>query len=196
MKGIYIMKVVLTCLIVYFFALGILLIGIGCNKEKEQPPSKRAQWDSQVEKWNNRGYRVLDTYELERLVTGHPSIARKLIDNMWFRDLGFLDKKTLDNDYFITRDYNGNTKIFGKEAPESPGRARFLSSEESIKLLEAEGYQVERNDNGYILKREGPFPGTIDPISIGWGVTMILESGTVVNTDFGFIRVKASETQQ
>lgn len=79
-----------------------------------------------------------------------------------------------------------------------------MTTEESLRWLKAQGYQVERNDNGYMIKRKEKIvtaSGAIrirdhDLGAIGWGNLIVLPTGVAITTDsWGGIRVKVSGSQ-
>ena len=83
------------------------------------------------------------------------------------------------------------------EPPSDPLKG-FLTAEQSINWLEQQGYQVEEDDKGYILKKEAVnSSGNIhidlgENIRIGWGSTVIREDATIT-TSTGKIRIKPTQ---
>ena len=83
------------------------------------------------------------------------------------------------------------------EPPPDPLKG-FLTTAQSINWLEQQGYQVEKDDQGYTLKKEAVnSSGNIhidlsENIRIGWGSTMIREDATIT-TNTGEIRIKPSQ---
>lgn len=83
------------------------------------------------------------------------------------------------------------------EPPPDPLKG-FLTAEQSINWLEQQGYQVEKDDEGYILKKEAVnSSGNIhidlsENIRIGWGSTVIREDATIT-TSTGKIRIKPKQ---
>jgi hypothetical protein len=92
-------------------------------------------------------------------------------------------------------DDNPVTSTTVSQPPEQDG---FMTPEQSIDWLEAQGYKIERNNNGYTLKREVVRQGiTIrEAPQIGWRSTTVLDKGVTITTIGGAIRVKVSNTQQ
>ena len=97
------------------------------------------------------------------------------------------------------------TQDTGEPSPPPPDRLEgFMTTEESIRWLKAQGYQVEENDNGYTIKRKEKIvtaSGAIrirdhDLGEIGWGNLIVLPTGVVIITDSsGGIRIKVSDSQ-
>ena len=151
------MKIAPTFLMICLLSVGIFLIGTGCEQKPPPPdpkPSPEQQWESQVRQWKNGGYNVLDVDATERWLVDNPTIT---IDNGWFRDLGFLDQKSVKDGFIMTKDHNGNLRlvVFGESPPPSPPPTDpfhgFLSAEESEKWLRNNGYQVKKDSNRYMI---------------------------------------------
>ena len=78
-----------------------------------------------------------------------------------------------------------------------------MTTEESIRWLNAQGYTVEENDNGYTIKREerivtdsGVTIIRDHDLQIGWEGLIALPTGPIITTDSsGDIRVKVSGSQ-
>ncbi len=182
------MKIVPALLIIYLLVVGISVISTGCNNDPPPPPPqpKIKQWESQVSNWKKEGYHVLNVDETTAWLIKNPTIT---IDNNWFTDLGFLEqKRVVQGSIIITKDHNDNLRIATKNQGTSNGW-QLLSTKESIKWLEEEGYTVEKNDDGYTLKKDGTV------YSIGWGAKKVIE-GVGITTASGTIRVTVKNTQQ
>lgn len=190
------MKIVPTLLIVCFLAVGIFLMGIGCNNNPP-PPSKLKQWESWVDSLKSRDYNVRSVNESQLWLAERPEILTS--------DIDFLTEKHVVAEgsiiTIITRDHNGNLRVVTKEwpGPLPDPWAGFMTTERSIQWLEAQGYQVKKNNEGYILKKDViENRGGIDiDISerrqIGWGSTIVLDTGTIIQTVSGEIRIKPKQ---
>lgn len=189
------MKIIPALLIICLLVVGISLISTGCNNdppppENKQndppPPPENKQWESQVSNWKKEGYHVLNVDETTAWLIKNPTIT---MDNNWFMDLGFLEQKRVEEgSTIITRDHNGNLRVATKNQRQLNGW-QLLSTKASIKWLEAKGYTVKKNDDGYTLEKDGSVT------RIGWGVKTVIE-GVGITTDSGTIRIMINNTQQ
>lgn len=211
----------ITRMLICFLAVGIVLIGTGCNGQGSSGGGKsdqgssgggtlnaEEQWKSQVLKWQNRDYTVLDVVETERWLIEHPSVT---IDNGWFVDLGFLAQKRVEDGSIVTRDHNGNLRVavrnrWGQDAPPEPldPYDGFITAEESEKWLRNNHFQVQKkaDGGGYIITRNITREGFNDKRS--WTVPSgsrivpgVSIPGGIANIDnMGKLRVKSSRPQQ
>ena len=174
------MKMALTLKITCVLTVGLFLIGTGC-KQDNSDPGKDKKWELLIE-IRKKHFNLLTVEESQQWLEDNP--------NPTHLDLAL-------KGIFIDVDPNGNRRVFQmREIVERNQLEEFMSTEDSIAWLEAQGYEVERNDNGYILKREVVSEGiTIRESSeIGWGATIV--RGTIIKTTSGDIRIKVGGTQQ
>ena len=183
------MKIVPMLLIICFLAAGIFLISIGC----EDPPPSGDKEPTPQEKWSTLVNLRKGSYDLLSVEESQ----RWLEENADMAD----DQKALQG-IIIDVDPNGNRRVFKLSRSGNGDRLQgYMTTEESIRWLKAQGYQVERNDNGYTLKREvienrvGIDINSSEKRQIGWGSTIVLDTGTVITTDSGTIRIKVGGTQ-
>ena len=137
------------------------------------------------------------TGEHTRALTGHTST----IDSVSFSPDGNTLATASSDGTVLLWALNQDTK---KPSPPPPDWLEgFMTTEESMRWLNAQGYTVEQNDNVYTIKRERvtDSEGIIirDDVfvgKIGLRALVGIGEGISITTDSGGIRVKMSDTQQ
>lgn len=145
-------------------------------REQDSPSPEQRRWDSIVEDTRRDStYKLLSVEESREWLAKHSEPYNYAVE---------------------ATDPDGNRRVFLPKDPlPSPDPLKgYLTAEQSINWLERQGYQVVKDDKGYILKKEAVGGGInlSENIRIGWGSTVVREDATIT-TRTGEIRIKPSE---